>query len=95
MIGDPAELKAMNGEGFVFSPGGGLTPVCRKVMHEDFHPERMTEWYLHFDPNEFDRVREVQEGLLEGEEPACGKARCGGAALPFPAQENMDKRKRA
>ncbi|MDR0377910.1 MAG: hypothetical protein LBH70_08970 [Spirochaetaceae bacterium] len=37
MINYPAELKAMNGEGFVFFPDGGLTTVCRKVMYEDFH----------------------------------------------------------
>jgi hypothetical protein len=131
MIEELAELKAMNGGGFVFSPDGGLTPVCRKVMYEDFHralrnigisydeigerhlhlhawrhffntellkggltipqtqavtghkSERMTEWYLHFDPNEFDRAREVQEGLLGGGGPGPAlPVRGGGAAFP-------------
>jgi integrase len=79
---------------------------------------RMTEWYLHFDPNEFAQARQVQENLLrpEGAKPAKtapgaklaaqktargegteagkqgGKA---GLTLPFPAQGNTKKRKRA
>jgi integrase len=106
------ELKAMNGDGFIFSLNGGATPICRRTMYDYFHmalgnigisadeiaerhlhlhgwrhffntellkggltipqaqavtghkTERMTEWYLHFDPNEFDKARQVQENLL-------------------------------
>jgi integrase len=117
MIDDLLELRAMNGEGFIFSLDGGATPVCRKTMYRDFHralwnigisedeiaerhlhlhgwrhffntellkggltipqtqavtghkSDRMTEWYLHFDPNEFAQARKVQEGLLQADEP--------------------------
>jgi integrase len=156
MIKDLEELKAMNGEGFVFSLDGGATPVCRKTIYQDFHralrnigisdeeiaeqhlhlhgwrhffntellkggltipqtqavtghkSERMTEWYLHFDPAEFAQARKVQEGLLradEGEPEGAVKAaqskaatatvKTGAAVLPVPAQENVKKRKRA
>jgi integrase len=37
MIRDLEELKAMNGDGFVFSLDGGATPVCRKTMYQDYH----------------------------------------------------------
>jgi integrase len=37
MIKELEELKAMNGEGFVFSLDGGATPVCRKTMYQDYH----------------------------------------------------------
>jgi integrase len=30
--------------------------------------ERMTEWYLHFDPSEFVKARKVQEGLLSSDD---------------------------
>jgi integrase len=113
MIKDLEELKAMNGEGFVFSLDGGAAPVCRKTMYQDFHralrnigisddeiserhlhlhgwrhflntellkggltipqtqavtrhkSDRMTEWYLHFNPEEFAQARKVQEALLD------------------------------
>jgi integrase len=116
MIDELAELKSMNGDGFVFSLDGGGTPLCLKTMNDDYHralrnigisddeiaerhlhlhgwrhffntellkggltipqtqavtghkSERMTEWYLHFDPNEFAQARKVQEGLLRAEE---------------------------
>jgi integrase len=157
MIKDLEELKAMNGEGFVFSLDGGTAPVCRKTMYQDFHralrnigisddeiaerhlhlhgwrhflntellkggltipqtqavtrhkSDRMTEWYLHFNPEEFAQARKVQEGLLRANEPepkgsitgkaetgTAGKAaKRGGAVLPFPVQEHAKKRKRA
>jgi integrase len=117
MIEGLEELRAMNGEGFLFSLDGGVTPVCRKTMYQDYHralrnigisddeiaerhlhlhgwrhffntellkggltipqtqavtghkSERMTEWYLHFDPAEFAQARKVQEGLLRSGEP--------------------------
>jgi integrase len=37
--------------------------------------DRMTEWYTHFDPNEFSEVRKAQERLLRPEEP--GKTGAG------------------
>jgi integrase len=124
MIKDLEELKAMNGDGFVFSLDGGAAPVCRKTMYQDFHralrnigisddeiserhlhlhawrhffntellkggltipqtqavtghkSDRMTEWYSHFDPNEFAQARKVQENLLqpEAEKPAAKEA---------------------
>jgi hypothetical protein len=37
MIKDLEELKAMNGDGFVFSLDGGVAPMCRKTMYQDFH----------------------------------------------------------
>jgi integrase len=112
MIKDLKELKAMNGDGFLFSLDGGNEPVCRRTMYDDFHgalreiglsddditdrhlhlhawrhfcntelqkagvpipkvqsvtghkSDRMTEWYTHFDPNEFSEIRKAQEGLL-------------------------------
>jgi integrase len=112
MIRDLQKLKAMNGEGFLFSLDGGNGPVCRRTMYDDFHralnrigiddseisgrhlhlhawrhfcntelqkagisipkvqsvtghkSDRMTEWYCHFDPNEFGEVRKAQETLL-------------------------------
>jgi hypothetical protein len=47
-------------------------------MHKS---DRMTEWYLHFDPNEFAQARKVQENLLQPEDtkPAGGAA---GSAEP-------------
>jgi integrase len=157
MIKDLEELKAMNGEGFVFSLDGGATPICRKTMYQDYHralrnigisddeiaerhlhlhawrhflntellkggltipqtqavtrhkSDRMTEWYLHFNPEEFAQARKVQEGLLRADEPkpdgstsgkaatgVSGKAaKRGGAVLPFPAQGSEKNRKRA
>jgi integrase len=155
MIDGLLELRAMNGEGFIFSLDGGVTPICRKTMYRDFHralrnigisdeeiaerhlhlhawrhflntqllkggltvtqtqaitrhkSERMTEWYLHFDPQEFAQARKVQEGLLQADEAkpetpekaesgAAGKAvKRGAAVLSFPAQEGVKKRKRA
>jgi integrase len=42
---------------------GGLTiPQTQAVTGHK--TERMTEWYLQFDPNEFVKARKVQEGLL-------------------------------
>jgi integrase len=45
---------------------GGLTiPQVQAITgHKS---ERMTEWYLHFDPNEFTQARKVQENLLQPE----------------------------
>jgi integrase len=87
---------------------GGLTiPQAQAVTgHKS---DRMTEWYLHFDPSEFAKAKQVQEDLLrpENEKPgesgaatperAAGKAvrRHGGAVLPFPAQEGVKNRKGA
>jgi integrase len=117
MTDDLLELRAMNGEGFIFSLDGGATPICRKTMYRDYHralgnigisddeiaerhlhlhgwrhffntellkggltipqtqavtghkSDRMTEWYTHFDPNEFAQARKVQEGLLQADDP--------------------------
>jgi hypothetical protein len=32
VITDLTELRAMNGDGFVFSLDGGASPICRKTM---------------------------------------------------------------
>jgi integrase len=37
MIQDLKELKAMNGDGFLFSLDGGSEPICRKTLYRDFH----------------------------------------------------------
>jgi integrase len=138
LIRDLNELKGMNGDGFVFSLDGGVTPICRRTMYDDFHralrnigmsdeeiaerrlhlhawrhffntellrggltipqaqaitrhkSDRMTEWYLHFDPNEFEQARRVQEQLLRPEE--------GGAAgrvVSFPAHGGNGNQRRA
>jgi integrase len=87
---------------------GGLTiPQAQAVTgHKS---DRMTEWYLHFDPSEFAKAKQVQESLLQPESEkaggsgavtpegaAVGKAvQRGGAVLPFPAQKTNKKRKRA
>jgi hypothetical protein len=52
---------------------GGLTiPQTQAVTGHK--TERMTEWYLHYDPTEFVKARMIQEGLLlvddEKAEPA-------------------------
>jgi hypothetical protein len=94
---------------------GGLTiPQTQAVTRHK--SERMTEWYLHFNPEEFTQARRVQENLLSASEPepkragkagpgkaatgkaetgAAGKVRHSAAVLPFPAQEDVKKRKRA
>jgi integrase len=152
MIKDLGELKAMNGDGFVFSLDGGATPICRKTMYQDFHralrnigmsdgeisgrhlhlhawrhflntellkggltvpqtqavtrhkSERMTEWYLHFNPDEFAQARKVQENLLRPEKPAgkkkqenAGKPcrRAKGKIIPMPERGRDSARKRA
>jgi hypothetical protein len=55
---------------------GGLTiPQTQAVTgHKS---ERMTEWYLHFDPAEFAQARMVQEGLLAGDDDGPGAAGSG------------------
>jgi integrase len=118
------EVLGLKG-GFVFSPDGGGTPVCRKTMYQDYHralrnigmsddeiserhlhlhawrhffntellkgglsipqaqaitghkSDRMTEWYCHFDPNEFAQARKVQENLLQPEGTKPAKAATG------------------
>jgi integrase len=50
---------------------GGLTiPQTQAVTRHK--SDRMTEWHLHFDPNEFAQARRARENLLEpeGKEPA-------------------------
>ncbi|GHU69016.1 hypothetical protein FACS189450_01050 [Spirochaetia bacterium] len=37
LIDDLMKLKRMNGDGFVFSLDGGVTPIRRKTMYDDFH----------------------------------------------------------
>jgi hypothetical protein len=141
MIKDLEELKAMNGEGFVFSLDGGAAPVCRKTMCQDFHralrnirisddeiakrhlhlhgwrhflnmelfkggltipqtqavtghkSDRMTEWYLHFDPNEFAQARKVQENLLQPEDtkPAKAAAKAKQAVKKTAVEERTEK----
>jgi hypothetical protein len=39
----------------------------------------MTEWYLHFDPNEFAQARRVQENLLQQEDAKPAEAAPGTA----------------
>jgi integrase len=159
LINNLKELKRMNGEGFVFSIDGGVTPVCRKTIYQDFHralaaigisedeiaerhlhlhawrhffntellkggltipqaqavtrhkSDRMTEWYLHFEPSEFAQARRVQEALLSPEkikskEAAGGKAgktaggkaaggKGGAKTLSFPKRDGARKRKGA
>ncbi|MDR1617007.1 MAG: site-specific integrase [Syntrophomonadaceae bacterium] len=50
------ELKRMNGDGFIFSLDGGIKPICRKTMYQDFHKalrnigiskEEIAERHLH------------------------------------------------
>jgi integrase len=54
---------------------GGLTiPQTQAVTRHK--SDRMTEWYLHFDPNEFAQARKVQEALLA---PADKKEKSGKA----------------
>jgi hypothetical protein len=60
---------------------GGLTvPQTQAVTGHK--TERMTEWYLHFDPNEFIQARKVQEGLLLADdgEPEAAHRETGGKA---------------
>jgi hypothetical protein len=69
----------------------------------------MTEWYSHFDARQLADVMEAQQVITGGRKPgktgettgktgtvqqtaAAGKA---GRVVPFPAQENMKKRKQA
>jgi integrase len=43
---------------------GGLTiPQVQAIT--GYKSDRMTEWYLHFDPNEFIQARKIQENLLK------------------------------
>jgi integrase len=60
---------------------GGLTmPQTQAVTgHKS---DRMTEWYLHFDPNEFAQARRARENLLEpeGKEPAGAAPGAAGTA---------------
>jgi integrase len=157
MIDSLLELRAMNGQGFIFSLDGGATPVCRKTIYRDYHralenigisedeiaerhlhlhgwrhffntellkggltipqtqavtghkSNRMTEWYSHFNPEEFVQARKVQDSLLHVDESkpegaVTGKAETvttdkaakhGGAVLPFPAKGSLKKRKGA
>jgi integrase len=150
LITDLTELRAMNGDGFVFSLDGGATPICRKTMYQDFHralrnigisddeiaerhlhlhgwrhffntellkggltipqtqavtghkSERMTEWYLHFDPAEFAQARRVQEGLLAGDDDGPGAAipqrkhgEPAGKVLKMPGRTGEQRRKGA
>jgi integrase len=37
LIEELKELKRMNGEGFLFSLDGGVTPICRRTMYDYFH----------------------------------------------------------
>jgi hypothetical protein len=89
--------------------GGLSVPQVQAVTRHK--SERMTDWYNHFDPAEFIKAKEVQEGLLEpeGKKPEAEKGRAGrsgtveeaeagdkaGRVLPFPAQEKNKKQKRA
>jgi integrase len=63
--------------------------------------DRMTEWYLHFDPNEFAQARKVQENLLlpENEKKGAGRKRKAGEPegkiIPMPKRGKAQDRKRA
>jgi creatinine amidohydrolase/Fe(II)-dependent formamide hydrolase-like protein len=53
---------------------GGLTiPQTQAVTGHK--TERMTEWYLHFDPTEFVKARMIQEGLLLADDEKAEPAR--------------------
>jgi integrase len=63
--------------------------------------DRMTEWYSHFDARQLVNVMDAQH-VITGErkpgktgEAASGETGKAGRVVPFPAQENMKKRKRA
>jgi integrase len=87
---------------------GGLTiPQTQAITgHKSV---RMTEWYNHFNPEEFAQARRVQENLLRpdhdgsNEVPAGMSRKSQGVpnkakskkVLPFPAHENGKKRKGA
>jgi integrase len=81
--------------------GGLSVPQVQAVTRHK--SERMTDWYNHFDPTEFIKAKEVQEALLragsgKAQETASANTGTGGKAavvLPFPAQENAKKQKRA
>jgi integrase len=45
---------------------GGLTILQAQAV-TGHKSDRMTEWYLHFDPNKFTQARKVQENLLQPE----------------------------
>ena len=84
---------------------GGLTITQTQAVTRH-KTDRMTEWYLHFDPTEFAKAKEVQEALLcpENKKPdkAAPKAkpiRTNGTkakvkVLPFPEPERETARKR-
>jgi hypothetical protein len=71
----------------------------------------MTEWYCHFDPNEFAQAKRVQENLLRAEGPKPVKAGEGDTpidtgtgetetagtmkVLPFPGRKRTAKQKQA
>jgi integrase len=64
--------------------------------------DRMTEWYSHFDARQLSTVMEAQHVIMGAKKPGkAGEAAKSTAAvkaglvLPFPAQENAKKRKRA
>jgi len=78
---------------------GGLSiPQTQAVTRHK--SDRMTEWYSHFDPTEFAKAVEVQEGLLSLEKPvektsaesekkqAESKEKQRVNVLPFPAKKN-------
>jgi integrase len=136
MIGGLKELKAMNGDGFLFSLDGGNEPVCRRTMYDGFHralkriglsdeeisgrhlhlhawrhfcntelqkagvpipqvqsvtghkSDRMTEWYTHFDPNEFGGIRQAQERLLR---PDTGDTKGAKTGKPKKNQKQKGK----
>jgi hypothetical protein len=64
---------------------GGLTiPQTQAVTgHKS---DRMTEWYLHFDPNEFAQARKVQENLLLSEDEEAELLNKGGEAETAQSQ---------
>jgi integrase len=63
---------------------GGLSiPQAQAVTgHKS---DRMTEWYLHFDPSEFAKAKQVQEDLLRPESKQPGKESGAGETKTVPS----------
>ncbi|MDR2177540.1 MAG: site-specific integrase [Treponema sp.] len=70
--------------------GGVTIPQAQAITgHKS---DRMTEWYCHFDPNEFAQARRVQENLLKPED---AEPEAATKVLPFPGPGKAARRKQA
>jgi integrase len=52
-------------------------PISKVQSVTSHKSDRMTDWYSHFDPNEFSEVRKAQEDLLAPAEEKAGKGKGG------------------